>query len=405
MAIPQESTRAGSYVRQLSGDAQYRAFVPKPLPPDPPIQMDQEMWKLLSDADRALGRLDGVTETLPNPDLFVAMYVRKEAVLSSQIEGTQASLVDILEFEADKATKGLPRDVGEVVNYVDAINYGLLRLSELPLSLRLIREIHARLLNGVRGQERSPGEFRTSQNWIGAPGSSISDASFVPPAPEHMNTALGHLEGFLHDQSPMPVLMKVGLVHAQFETVHPFLDGNGRVGRLLITFLLCQREVLRKPLLYLSYYFKRNRQEYYDRLMAVRTRGDWEGWLKFFLRGVHEVAHQATDTARAVISLREQHQRLVGEKVRGPYTGLRLLDILYCQPIINVKTASEALGISVVAANTLVANFEKHGLLAKMGEAKRNRVFAYSAYLDLFLDRESPEVIIPDPETTEGLAQ
>ncbi len=401
MAIPQESTRAGTYVRQLTGEAQYRAFIPKPLPPDPQVDMDQEMWKLLSDADRALGRLDGVTEMLPNPNLFVAMYVRKEAVLSSQIEGTQASLVDILEFEADKATKGLPGDVGEVVNYVDAVNYGLQRLQELPLSLRLICEIHERLLSGVRGHERSPGAFRTSQNWIGPPGCSIADASFVPPPPAEMVTALGHLERFLHDESPMPVLLKLGLVHSQFETIHPFLDGNGRVGRLLITFLLCQSEVLRKPLLYLSYYFKRNRQEYYDRLMAVRTRGDWEGWLKFFLRGTHEVAHQATDTARAIISLREHHHHLVREQIRG-YAGLRLLDILYYQPIITVKRASETLEISNVAANKLVADFEAHALLARLGESKRNRVFAYAPYLDLFLDRESPEVIIQQPQTTGG---
>lgn len=405
MAIPQQSTRAGTYVRQLSGEAQYRAFIPKPLPPEPPVDMGQEMWQLLSDADRALGRLDGVTETLPNPDLFVAMYVRKEAVLSSQIEGTQASLVDILEFEADKAIKGLPGDVGEVVNYVSAMNYGLARVRELPISLRLIREIHAELLRDVRGSERSPGEFRMSQNWIGPQGCSLTDATFVPPPPPEMMSAMGDLERFLHDETPMPLLIKVGQVHAQFETIHPFLDGNGRVGRLLITFLLCERNILRKPLLYLSYYFKRNRQEYYDRLMAVRTRGDWEGWLKFFLRGVHEVAHQATDTARAIISLRDEHQRLVGEKVRGPYTGLRLLDILYYQPIITVKKASEALGVSPVAANKLVADFEAHGLLARMTQARRNRVFAYAPYLDLFLDRESQEVIIPRPETTEGGAQ
>lgn len=246
-------SRAGTFVKQPTG---YSAFMPKPLPPDPPLTMDADLQVLLSHADQSLGRLDGSTDILPDPDLFVAMFVRQEAVLSSQIEGTQASLVDILEFEADAARRNLPGDVSEVVNYVGAMNYGLQRLRSLPLSLRLISEIHGQLLRNARGASRRPGEFRTSQNWIGPAGASIERATFVPPPPHEMQRALSGLESFLHDGHPMPVLLKCGLVHAQFETIHPFLDGNGRVGRLLITFLLVQQGVLRRPLLYLSLYLK-----------------------------------------------------------------------------------------------------------------------------------------------------
>ncbi len=354
-----------------------------------------QMQTLLSDADRALGRLDGVTDTLPNPDLFVAMYVRKEAVLSSQIEGTQASLINLLEFEAERVRRGMPADVGEVVNYTNAMNYGLRHLNELPVSLRLIREIHERLLTGVRGADRSPGEFRKEQNWVGPPGCTLSQATFVPPPPSDMMQALGDLEMFLYDNRPMPLLIKIGLVHAQFETIHPFLDGNGRIGRLLITFLLCEREILRRPLLYLSYYFKQNRTEYYDRLMAIRTKGDWEGWLKFFLRGVHDVSHQATNIARQINALSAHHEELVRTRLRGALTGLRLLDHLYLSPVLTVNGAAEALNLSYVSANNVFRRFESVGLLSRMTGARRNRVFAYAPYLDVFLDEESPQVYVP----------
>jgi Fic family protein len=392
--------RAGIYVNQLSEELRYRAFIPKPLPPSPPISMDMELWQSLSDADRALGRLDGVTEVLPNPDMFVAMYVRKEAVLSSQIEGTQASLVDILEYETENAVRGLPSDVAEVVNYVGALNFGLSRLGELPLSLRLIREIHARLLQDVRGGERYPGEFRKTQNWIGPEGCSLNEATFVPPPPNEMATGMAELENLLHDPAPMPALLKMGLAHAQFETIHPFLDGNGRVGRLLITFLLCQSGILRKPLLYLSYYFKLNRQEYYDRLMSVRTKGDWEGWLKFFLKGVHTVSHQATDTARTIIAMREEHRQIVRTRVRGVRNSLALLDKLYDRPMVTVKMAQQMLGISQVFANKLIASFQQAGLLQQISTGTRNRLFAYAPYLDVFLDDASPGVLVPPAETT-----
>jgi Fic family protein len=351
--------------------------------------MDPELWDLLSRADRALGRLDGSTETLPNPDLFVFMYVRKEAVLSSQIEGTQASLIDVLEFESQAAEPGRPDDVEEVVNYVAAMNYGLGRVRELPVSLRLIREIHGKLLAGVRGSERTPGEFRRSQNWIGPAGCTLQTAQFVPPPPAEMQDALGDLERFLHDPRPMPILVKVGLAHAQFETIHPFLDGNGRVGRLLITFLLCEREILRRPLLYLSYYFKRNRTEYYDRLQAVRERGDWEGWLKFFLRGVFEVAQEASQTARRIVTMREQHRELIVKNLgRRAGRGLSLLEALYERPVVSVEAVQQAAGVSFANANELTRALEKLGLLRETTGQRRNRRFAYDAYLALFEDEE-----------------
>lgn len=313
------------------------------------------------------------------------MYVRKEAVLSSQIEGTQASLIDVLEFEVQALDPRKPKDVDEVVNYLDAMNYGLKRLQELPVSLRLIREIHERLLSGVRGQERLPGEFRNSQNWIGPQGCGLTDALFVPPPPAEMKAALHDLEKFLHDPTPMPFLIKAGLVHAQFETIHPFLDGNGRVGRLLITFLMCEQQVLQRPLLYLSYFFKRNRTEYYDRLQAVRDSGAWEPWLKFFLRGVYEVSHEATETAREIVNLREQHRELVRAKVRrGTAKALKLLENLYQRPVLNVKGASELVGLSFANANNLIETFVALGLLTEMTGNLRNRLFSYSPYLDLF---------------------
>lgn len=379
--------RSGRYVRQTTG---YAAFIPSPLPPLPPVEMDQEMWALLSQADRALGRLDGVSEFLPNPDLFVFMYVRKEAVLSSQIEGTQASLIDVLEYEAQTLQRGRPQDVHEVVNYVSAMDFGLERLSELPLCLRLIREIHERLLADVRGSERNPGEFRKTQNWIGPAGCTLETATFVPPPPAEMLWALGDLEKFLHRQEPMPDLIEVGLAHAQFETIHPFLDGNGRVGRLLITFLLCQKKILKQPLLYLSYYFKRFRQEYYQRLQAIRDEGDWEGWLRFFLRGVVQVAAVATNTARLVATMREEHRELLTTKhPRTAGRALQLLEALYFRPIVTAKQAQRVTKQSYANANSLLKKMVQHGLLAEITGYKRNRRFAYQPYLDLFRDAET----------------
>lgn len=373
-------TRAGRFVNQPAG---YRAFIPAPLPPEPPIGLDSGMVALLSQADQALGRLDGVAQTLPNPELFVAMYVRREAVLSSQIEGTQSTLDDVLAFELDPKGRGLPQDVEEVVNYVRAMNYGLDRLNTLPLSLRLIREIHAELLRGVRGAERRPGEFRTSQNWIGPENVPLSQATFVPPPTSEMLSALDNLERFLHEARDLPVLVHCGLAHAQFETIHPFLDGNGRVGRLLITFLLFHRGVLHRPLLYLSHYLKRHRAEYYDRLMAVREDGNWEHWTSFFLRGVAATAAEAAGAARAILKLREEHRALVQE--RGPgRSSLRLLDLLFKWPLVNATFVQEELGVSFATANTLLAQFQGLGLLEETTGGQRNRRYRYTPYLALF---------------------
>ncbi|HEU4758723.1 MAG TPA: Fic family protein [Dehalococcoidia bacterium] len=391
-------TRAGRFVRQPTG---YRAFIPAPLPPAPPIQMDQQLIALLSEANIALGRLDGVAQTIPNPDLFVAMYVRSEAVLSSQIEGTQSTLDDVLEYELDGDGRDLPRDVEEVVNYVRAMNAGLARLSTLPLSLRLIREIHAELLRRVRGSDRRPGEFRATQNWIGEANAPLSQATFVPPPPHEMLSALDNLEKFLHEDYGLSVLIRCGLAHAQFETIHPFLDGNGRVGRLLITFLLCHHGVLHRPLLYLSHYFKRHRSEYYDRLMAVRTEGNWEGWLKFFLRGVSEVGEEAARTARGIVELREQHRALVQDRVSG-VNGLRLLDLLFQQPIINVNLVRGRLDLAFATASKLIEQLEELGLLQEITGWQRNRRFRYSPYLDVFSQPQDPTAEPEAGQTTES---
>ena len=370
------TTRGGRYVRQLTG---YSAFVPATLPPDPPVDLGR-LAPVQSAADLAIGRLDGLSRTLPNPDLFVAMYVRREAVLSSQIEGTQSSLDDVLAYELDSRSAELPGDIAEVVNHVAAMNYGLERLATLPLSLRLIREIHGRLIEGVRGAEKGPGEFRTSQNWIGPAGASLRAAAFVPPSPTDMAAALDNFERFLHS-TDLPPLVHAGVAHAQFETIHPFLDGNGRVGRLLITFLLVHRGVLQRPLLYLSYFLKRHRAEYYDRLMAIREGGDWEGWLQFFLRGVAETSEEATGTATAIVGMREAHRASV--QAWGGHS-LKLLDYLFERPLINVNVASEYLGVSWPTANKLVQQFEEAGILGEVTGHKRNRVYRYDPYVALF---------------------
>ena len=377
--------RSGRYVRQTTG---YRAFLPAPLPPDPPIRLDGELRVLLSQADRALGRLDGSVVTLPNPDLFVFMYVRKEAVLSSQIEGTQSSLQDLLAAEADLLDSiAVPRDVDEVVNYVRAMNFGLARLAELPVSVRLIREIHERLMEGARGGRLKPGELRRTQNWIGPGGTGLADAIFVPPPPELVPEALGALERFLHSADDLPLLVKIGLAHAQFETIHPFLDGNGRVGRLLITFLLTEGQVLEKPVLYLSHYLKRHRQEYYERLQAVRDGGDWEGWLAFFLRGVAEVGGEAAETARRVLLLREQHRaEITGSLGRAAANGHRVLESLFDRPIISVSEAQKLTGTGFAAANQLVARMTELGILREITGNARNRRFRYEPYVRLFTD-------------------
>jgi Fic family protein len=383
---PGGSIRAGRYVTQPTG---YRAFIPAPLPPDPPVQITGELQVFLSQADRALGRLDGSIQTLPHPDLFVFMYVRKEAVLSSQIEGTQSSLQDLLAAEAKILAPDRPKDVDEVVNYVRAMNHGLERLAELPVSVRLIREIHAQLLQGVRGSHLTPGELRTSQNWIGPGGCTLKEAAFVPPPPHEVPQELAELERFLHADTGLPLLIKIGLAHAQFETIHPFLDGNGRIGRLLITFLLCEQRVLLKPVLYLSYFFKRHRQQYYEQLQSVRDAGTWEHWLTFFLRGVAEVSKQATDTARRILSLREAHRLAITDNLgRAAGNGHRVLEHLYEHPIVSVNDVQGLIGTTYPAANDLVGRMAEIGILREFTGQARNRRFMYQSYIELFHDAE-----------------
>jgi len=374
--------RAGRYVRQPAG---YSAFLPSALPPDPPVRLKGRLQRLLSEADLALGRLDGSIQILPNPDLFVFMYVRKEAVLSSQIEGTQSSLQDLLAAEAQILDPDQPRDVAEVLNYVAAMNYSMRRLSELPVSVRLIREIHERLMQGVRGQYLTPGELRTSQNWIGPGGCTLNEATFVPPPPHEVVNVLGALETFLHAEDGLPLLLKIGLAHVQFETIHPFLDGNGRVGRLLITFLLCEKGVLHRPVLYLSHYFKRHRQRYYELLQATRDEGDWEAWLEFFLQGVSEVSAQAAETARRILALREDHRSAIAANLgRAGGNGHIVLEHLFVRPIVSVNEVKDLIGTTYPAANTLVEKFVEIGILEEITGQARYRKFRYGPYVRLF---------------------
>ena len=378
--------RAGRSIQQPSG---YRAFIPAPLPPDPPIAYSGELQALLSDADRDIGRLDALATLLPNPDLFVAMYVRHEAVLSSQIEGTQSTLEDVLAFEANAQRDDTPKDVAEVVNYVRAMNHGLARLPELPLSLRLLREIHGELMQGVRGGDKSPGEFRTSQNWIGGRGSTLRNASFIPPPPHELMAALGQLELFLHQaRSSVPLLVRCALAHAQFETIHPFLDGNGRVGRLLITLMLCEEGALSRPLLYLSLYLKARRAEYYDRLTAIRQQGHWEQWLAFFLRGVSVTARSATRTAQDIVALRDSHRTAVASNAKA----LALLDQLLRQPTVSVNRVAQLIGCTFPTASKLVRDLEQRGWLRELTGYGRNRLWRYQPYLDLF-HRDAPDAL------------
>lgn len=375
------ANRAGFFMNSAVG---YKSFVPAKLPPNPPIQYDDELQGLLSLADRKLGRLDGVTQILPNPELFVAMYVKKEAVLSSQIEGTQASFVDVLSTEYNQADDQRHDDVKEVINYVDAMNWGLEQLASFPLSLRLIRNIHARLIHNTHGANKNPGEFRTSQNWIGPAGCTLNTATFVPPTVPDMNVALGDLELFIHQEDFIPALVKIAMIHAQFETIHPFLDGNGRMGRLLITFWLCQQNILTKPLLYLSFYFKKNRAEYYDRLMAVRKNGDWENWIKFFLRGIAEVSDEATESARAILKIKEDATNALYKKDGTNSNYQRLLNYLFEQPLIKRSDVEQYLDVSNPTAGSILEVFCQMNILVDCTPDKaRNKMYAFGKYLDI----------------------
>lgn len=373
--------RIGKFIQRSAGGEQYSAYVPENLPPAPPLNMD-ELYPLLDQASTALGRLDGVSMVLPDHSLFLYMYVRKEAVLSSQIEGTQSSLSDLLLFESQEAPGAPINDVQEVSNYVTAMNYGLERLKEFPLSLRLIREIHEKLMAGARGGNKMPGEFRSSQNWIG--GSRPGDARFVPPPPENLMQTLDAFEKFLHDENiRMPALIKAALAHVQFETIHPFLDGNGRVGRLLITFILCVEDVLKEPLLYLSLYFKANRQAYYDHLQSVRETGDWEAWIRFFLTGVIDTANQATETAQSIMSLFDRDRCKIEEDGKPTAAVLTIHNYFQSHPISNTTKIKDACGLSLPTVLRALTALERQGIVEEITGKERHKVFVYREYLDI----------------------
>ena len=375
------ASRLGRFVETPVGGELVRAFVPPPLPPEPPVDI-LSLLERLSVADRALGRLDGITTLLPRHELFLYMYVRKEAVLSSQIEGTQSTLTDLLRFETE-ARAGEPiDDIREVSNYVDAMMFALERLEQLPLSLRLVREMHSRLLRSGRGDTKDPGEFRRSQNWIG--GTRPGNALFVPPPISELDNCLASLEAFLHeDQSRLPPLIKAGMLHVQFETIHPFLDGNGRIGRLLVTIYLCVQGVLQKPLLYLSLYLKTHRAEYYRLLQEVREQGAWEAWLDFFLQGVAETANQAFDAANRIVELFKVDRERITAQSERVGSALRVHEILQQHPFLTAAQLVERTGLTTPTVNAVLAELETLGVVEEMTGRKRGRVFGYRRYLGI----------------------
>jgi Fic family protein len=372
------ASRMGVTVRQKGG---YQAYIPRPLPPEPPVQFDDELHHLLSEADRALARLDGMTTVLPNADLFVAMYVKKEALLSSQIEGIQASLQGILQFEADMIPTDDINEVKEVINYIRAIDDGLARTSRELFSLEILQDIHRILLKGTRGGKKESGKIRTVQNWIGPKGSTLYSAAFIPPPPEKVRELLEDLEAFILADDRIPPLIKIGLVHAQFETIHPFIDGNGRMGRLFITFYLCWKGILARPLLYLSIYLKTHRDEYYRLLQEIRFEGDWESWLKFFLRGIIEVSNEALANAREIILLKEKLIDTLVQNNVGGLNAVRLLDLLFTKPVVTAADISSTLGISHQPAYDLVNQFEKLGILREITGKKRYKKYLFVDYV------------------------
>lgn len=392
MTNPGASGRAGAFFSASTAGETYFVFHPRPLPPDPPLVIDVEAQARIDRGNQALGRLDGVTLLLPNPDQLLYAYVRKEAVLSSQIEGTQSSLSDLVLFEHDVAP-GVPiEDVRETSNYIRAMTHGLERIRDgFPLSLRLLREIHALLLAGGRGADRAPGEFRRTQNWIG--GTRPGNARYVPPPAHELLPAMGALEKFFHDDPvPTPVLTKAALAHAQFETIHPFLDGNGRVGRLLVTLLLCagEKPVMTRPLLYLSLYLKRNRDEYYTRLQRIRTHGEWEEWLEFFLEGVIEVAESAAVTTQRIVSLIDSDRRRVLSLGRAAGSALRVFDVVANDLAFTIPETARRVGLTGVSVGKAAAHLENLGIVREVTGRSRNKVYVYAAYLQLLQEDDEP---------------
>lgn len=372
--------RAGKLKINLSDEAAYKSFTPSPLPPNPTVGLDKETIELLVKANKQLALLEGIAVRIPNVNLFISMYVRKEALMSSQIEGTQATLEDVLDPLIDENAN---RNVADVINYIKATEFAIIRLKELPLCSRLIKEAHAVLMAGVRGQEKNPGEFRYSQNWLGGQGSTLKNAKFIPPTPEDMTEAMSDLEKYINDDDSLDVLIQAALIHYQFETIHPFLDGNGRIGRLLITLYLMDKGVLTTPALYISYFLKKNRIEYYDRMSEVRKNGNYEQWIKFFLQAVYESAEDATDTIDKLTALHDKNINAISGMGRAAKTALRLFAYLEENPIIEIQKTAAALDTTFKTISDSVRRLCEMGILTQNSGEQRNRTFSYAAYLDI----------------------
>ena len=369
---------AGEYITNLSGEAEYKSFRPSALPVE--INMDTEMISLLTDATAALATLDTLSTYIPNMDLFVSMYVRKEALLSSQIEGTQATLEDVLDTLIEKNAN---QNVADVINYIKATEFALERLKSLPLCNRLIKEIHEVLMKDVRGQEKNPGEFRYSQNWIGSAGSTLKNARYIPPNPEDMELSMSDLEKYINSDDNLDLLIQAALIHYQFETIHPFLDGNGLVGRLLITLFLMEKKRLNTPALYISYYLKNNRIEYYDRMSEVRNKNNYEQWVKFFLRAIKESSEDAVETIKQLSELHDRNIAIVEQMGRASKTAKEIFNYLEKNPIIDIKKTAQELSLAFSTVSASVKRLEKSGILVQTNNANRNRVFAYEEYLGI----------------------
>jgi len=374
------NNRAGHYKSNLSGEMAYKSFMPNPLPPVPSIELTEDIVGLLVKANSQIAVLESVATRIPNVQLFVSMYVRKEALMSSQIEGTQATLEDILDPLLDANAN---RNVADVVNYIKATEFAIKRLQTLPLCNRLIKETHGVLMEGVRGQEKSPGEFRHSQNWIGGQGSTLKNARYIPPSPDDMIDAMSDLEKYINADDELDFLIRAALIHYQFETIHPFLDGNGRVGRLLITLFLMEKKVLTTPALYISYFLKKNRVEYYDRMTEVRSRGNYEQWIKFFLQAIMESAEDATATIDELIALHDANAAEISKLGRAAKNAMLVFNYLESNPIIEIRKTSEALGITFNTVSSSVNRLVDAGILVQTSNVSRNRTFAYEAYLDI----------------------
>ncbi|MCK9288368.1 MAG: Fic family protein [Sphaerochaetaceae bacterium] len=372
--------RAGSFKSNLYGEMAYQSFLPAPLPPNPPVMADDEMMGLLVQANTWIAKLESIASLIPHIALFVSMYVRKEALMSSQIEGTQCTLEDVLDPTVESNAN---RDVADVINYIKATDYAIKRLKELPLCNRLIRETHAVLMEEVRGEEKSPGQFRISQNWIGGKGVPLKNARFIPPHPDDMVVAMSDLEKYMNAPDTLDVLVRAALIHYQFETIHPFLDGNGRIGRLLITLFLLEQKSLTTPALYISYFLKKNRMEYYDRLTLVRTKGDYEQWIKFFLKAVFESAQDAHENIVRLAKLHDKHVERINAVGRARFTALQLFSYLERNPIMEIKGTAQALQLSFNTVASAVKRLVDIGILVQSGGNQRSRTFSYKEYLDI----------------------